>query len=222
MIEMVNISKSYNIGKPNELRVLDQISLQISDGEMVAIMGASGAGKSTLLNILGCVETFDSGVYRLDNLDLAKIKRGQTAQIRNEKIGYVLQDFALIEEDRAIDNVIVPMLFDRTPYMAMKKKALEAMREIGIEDLSHQLVRNMSGGQKQRVALARAIVKNPHLLLADEPTGALDSKTTDEVLRLLKTINEAGRTVVIVTHDSRVASCCRRVISIADGKIREM
>lgn len=219
MIRVRNLSKSYNIGKENELSVLKKVSLDIHQGEMVAIMGASGAGKSTLLHILGCIETFESGEYSLDDQNLFGIKDRDLSSIRNEKIGYVMQDFALVEEDSALDNVLVPLLFDKTPYASIHKIASDALEKVNISQLSKQRVNKMSGGQKQRVAIARAIVKNPKLLLADEPTGSLDSATSEEIMTLLQQIHETGQTIVIVTHDASIASRCQRVITIADGKI---
>jgi len=219
MIRVRGLSKSYNIGKENELSVLKKVSLDIHQGEMVAIMGASGAGKSTLLHILGCIETFESGEYCLDDQNLFGIKERDLSSIRNEKIGYVMQDFALVEEDSALDNVLVPLLFDKTPYASIHKIASDALEKVNISQLSKQRVNKMSGGQKQRVAIARAIVKNPKLLLADEPTGSLDSATSEEIMTLFQQIHETGQTIVIVTHDASIASRCQRVITIADGKI---
>ncbi len=219
MIKISNLSKSYNIGKPNEIKVLNCVSIDIQQSEMVAIMGVSGAGKSTLLNILGCVENFDSGIYFLNDRDIDGIKDKELSIIRNEKIGYVLQDFALIEEDCVLDNVIMPLLFDKTPFFAMKKIALEALEKVGIANISKQRVSELSGGQKQRVAIARAIVKNPKLLLADEPTGALDSNTSKEIMSLFSKIHAMGQTIIIVTHDQTIASYCQRIITISDGRI---
>lgn len=219
MIRVRDLSKTYNIGKENELSVLKMVSLDIQQGEMLAIMGASGAGKSTLLHILGCIESFESGEYFLDDQNLFGIKDKGLSLIRNEKIGYVMQDFALVEEDSALDNVLVPLLFDKTPYSSIHKMASEALEKVNITHLSKQRVSKMSGGQKQRVAIARAIVKNPKLVLADEPTGSLDSATSEEIMNLFQQIHETGQTIVIVTHDPSIASRCQRVITISDGKI---
>ncbi len=219
MIRVRDLSKTYNIGKENELIVLKKVSLDIKQGEMVAIMGASGAGKSTLLHILGCIETFESGEYFLDDQNLFGIKDKGLSLIRNERIGYVMQDFALVEEDSALENVLVPLLFDKTPYAAIHKIASNALEKVNISQLSKQRVNKMSGGQKQRVAIARAIVKNPKLLLADEPTGSLDSATSEEIMTLFQQIHETGQTIVIVTHDPSIASRCQRIITISDGKI---
>lgn len=219
MIKVRDLSKSYNIGKANEMKVLDNVSFDIKQSEMVAIMGVSGAGKSTLLNILGCIESFESGQYFLDEKNIDGMKDKELSVIRNEKIGYVLQDFALIEEDSVLDNVIMPLLFDKTPFFSMKKIALDALGKVSIANLSKQRVSKLSGGQKQRVAIARAIVKNPKLLLADEPTGALDSTTSKEIMTLFSKIHETGQTIIIVTHDQSIASYCQRVITISDGKI---
>jgi len=219
MIKVRNLSKSYNIGKENEVRVLDHVSFDINQSEMVAIMGVSGAGKSTLLNILGCVESFESGQYFLEDKNIDGMKDKELSAVRNEKIGYVVQDFALIEEDCVLDNVMMPLLFDKTPFLSMKKFALDALDKVNISSLYKQRVSKLSGGQKQRVAIARAIVKTPKLLLADEPTGALDSTTSKEIMKLFGKIHETGQTIIIVTHDQSIASCCQRVITISDGKI---
>lgn len=219
MIRVRDLSKTYNIGKENELSVLNKVSLDIQQGEMVAIMGASGAGKSTLLHILGCIETFESGEYFLDDQNLFGIKDKGLSLIRNERIGYVMQDFALVEEDSALENVLVPLLFDKTPYASIHRIASEALEKVNISHLSKQRVNKMSGGQKQRVAIARAIVKTPKLLLADEPTGSLDSATSEEIMNLFQQIHETGQTIVIVTHDPSIANRCQRVITISDGKI---
>ncbi|EGD49742.1 ABC transporter related protein [Ruminiclostridium papyrosolvens DSM 2782] len=217
MIVINNLSKKFNIGKKNELTAINDISLTINDGEMVAIMGRSGAGKSTLMHILGCLDSPTSGSYFLDKEQIDGLSEGQLAIKRNRKIGILLQDFALVNNDTALQNVMTPLFFSKVPILKMKAKTREALSLVGIEALANQKVGTMSGGQKQRVALARTLVNNPSVILADEPTGALDSNTADEIMLLLQDFNNKGVTVVIVTHDIKIAGYCKRIIEIADG-----
>lgn len=190
-----------------------------SDGEMVAIIGKSGAGKSTLLHILACIDSYQSGEYTIDGTLVKNLSEGQYAQIRNEKIGIVMQDFALVEDFSALENVLIPLDFAKKKIKNKKEKALEALKAVGMGDLSKKPCNKLSGGQKQRVAIARAIVNEPAMILADEPTGALDTKTSAEIMELFKRLNKEGKTVVIVTHDPKVAEQCSRVIEVSDGKI---
>ncbi len=220
MIELKNIDKTYNLGKPNAFKALDDVSLTIKDGEMVAIIGKSGAGKSTLMHIIGCIDDFESGTYILNGEDISKIKEGKRSNIRNKDVGIVMQDFALVEDYTAIENVMVPLFFSKEKSKESKKeRAKAALKKLGIEELASKRVNKLSGGQKQRVAIARAIVNNPGILLADEPTGALDVKTSAEMLEVFKELNEQGITVIIITHDMEVAKACGRVIEISDGRI---
>lgn len=195
------------------------VSCEISDGEMVAIIGKSGAGKSTLLHILACIDSYQSGEYTIDGTLVKNLSEGQYAQIRNEKIGIVMQDFALVEDFSALENVLIPLDFAKKKIKNKKEKALEALKAVGMGDLSKKPCNKLSGGQKQRVAIARAIVNEPAMILADEPTGALDTKTSAEIMELFKRLNKEGKTVVIVTHDPKVAEQCSRVIEVSDGKI---
>ena len=219
MITLKNIVKIYNPKKSNEFEALHGISAEIKDGEMVAVIGKSGAGKSTLLHILACIDSYQDGEYTIDGTLVKNLTERQYAKIRNEKIGMVMQDFALVEDFTALENVMIPLNFSKKKIPDKKGKALAALRSVGIEELAKKPCNKLSGGQKQRVAIARAIVNEPSMILADEPTGALDSKTSAEIMELFKSLNEQGRTVVIVTHDPKVAEQCGRKIEISDGKI---
>lgn len=219
MIKLDKIIKIYNLKKANEYEALHGVSCEISDGEMVAIIGKSGAGKSTLLHILACIDSYQSGEYTIDGTLVKNLSEGQYAKIRNEKIGIVMQDFALVEDFSALENVLIPLDFAKKKIKNKKEKALEALKAVGMGDLSKKPCSKLSGGQKQRVAIARAIVNEPAMILADEPTGALDTKTSAEIMELFKRLNKEGKTVVIVTHDPKVAEQCSRVIEVSDGKI---
>ena len=219
MIKLDNIVKIYNPKKSNEFEALHGISAEINDGELVAIIGKSGAGKSTLLHILACIDSYQDGEYKIDDTLVKGLSERKYARIRNEKIGMVMQDFALVEDFTALENVMIPLNFSKKKISGKKEKALAALRSVGIEDLAKKPCNKLSGGQKQRVAIARAIVNEPSMILADEPTGALDTKTSAEIIELFKSLNEQGRTVVIVTHDPKVAEQCQRVIEVSDGNI---
>ena len=219
MITLTNIKKIYNPKKANEFEALHGVSCEIKDGELVAIIGKSGAGKSTLLHILACIDSYQDGEYKIDDTLVKGLTERKYARIRNEKIGMVMQDFALVEDFTALENVMIPLNFSKKKIKGKKEKALAALRSVGIEDLAKKPCNKLSGGQKQRVAIARAIVNEPGMILADEPTGALDTKTSSEIMELFKSLNEQGRTVVIVTHDPKVAEQCQRIIEISDGII---
>lgn len=219
MIRLDNIVKIYNPKKSNEFEALHGVSAEIKDGELVAVIGKSGAGKSTLLHILACIDSYQEGEYTIDGTLVKNLSERQYAKIRNEKIGMVMQDFALVEDFTALENVMIPLNFSKKKIPNKKEKALAALRSVGIEDLAKKPCNKLSGGQKQRVAIARAIVNEPAMILADEPTGALDTKTSAEIMELFRSLNEQGRTVVIVTHDPKVAEQCGRVIEISDGEI---
>ena len=182
----------------------------------MAIIGKSGAGKSTLMHILGCIDDFESGDYLIDDINVKDISNGKKAEIRNKKIGIVMQDFALIEEYTVIENVMVPLLFDKSKK-DKKKTAIKAIESVGIGDLTNKAVNKLSGGQKQRVAIARAIVNDPVFILADEPTGALDSNTSLEIMQVFKDLNKLGKTIIIITHDKDVAQKCDRIVEMKDG-----
>ena len=219
MIKLNNIVKIYNPKKANEFEALHGISCEIADGEMIAIIGKSGAGKSTLLHILACIDNYQSGEYIIDDTLVKDLSERKYARIRNEKIGMVMQDFALVEDFTALENVLIPLNFSKKKVKGKKEKALAALKAVGMEEYAKKPCNKLSGGQKQRVAIARAIVNEPSMILADEPTGALDTKTSAEVMALFKSLNEQGRTVIIVTHDPKVAEKCDRIIEISDGMI---
>lgn len=218
MIKLNKVSKIYNIAG-NLFYALNKVNLEIRSGEMIAIQGRSGAGKSTMLHILGCLDTFEEGSYFLNGIDIAKQTPSKLAKIRNENIGFVLQDFSLINHQTALYNVKAPLLFNNTPFSQMKDKALKALESTDVISQANKKVTDMSGGQRQRVAIARAIVNNPSIILADEPTGNLDSTTAAEIMNIFTSLNKDGKTVIIVTHDDIVASYCTRKIILSDGKI---
>ena len=218
MIELKNISKKYGT-KQNTFYALRDINLEIEEGSFIAIMGRSGAGKSTLLQIIGCLDVFDKGEYILDNYKIREMHDIQLANIRNDKIGFVFQDFSLLNQQSVLFNVMLPMYFNKTPYKQMKERALHSLEIVGLLDLAKKKAHQLSGGQRQRVAIARAIVNSPSIILADEPTGALDSETSKYIMNLFQKLNEIGLTIIVVTHDHDVANYCSKIITINDGKI---
>lgn len=220
MIEIKNLVKIYNKGKTNEFCALKGIDLSIEEGEMVAIIGKSGAGKSTLLHILAAIDSYDKGSYLVDGVSVGDLKEKDRARFRNQKIGIVMQDYALIDEYTIEENVQIPLIFGKVKGNDVRReKIMTALENVGLAELAKKPVCQLSGGQKQRVAIARALVNNPTFLLADEPTGALDSKTSGEIMDVFEKLNQGGKTVIIVTHDMEVAARCGRVIEISDGEI---
>lgn len=220
MIRLENISKIYD-AKIDTTKALDNVSLQINDGELVAIMGPSGSGKSTLLNIIGCMDTATEGKYYVDDVEVSLLKKSQRDSFRKKNIGFVFQHFALMDYYTAYENIELPLIANNVRKSERKKIVQQQLEHLGITSQRNKLPKKMSGGQQQRVAIARALVTNVDLILADEPTGALDQKTGQEVLALLKEINSTGKTVIIVTHDEKIAADCNRVIMLQDGRIRD-
>lgn len=219
MIRLEHITKIYNMQDSNACRALNDVSLCIEEGEMVAIIGKSGAGKSTLLHILACIDTYEEGEYYLDEELIRAMPGTKMAQVRNEKIGLVMQDYALVEEYSVLDNVMLPLDFSKQTIRNKKEKALAVLKSVAMKEYASKRAAKLSGGQKQRVAIARAIVNEPKLILADEPTGALDSSTAGEIMDLFHELHELGQTIVIVTHDMDIAKQCDRIIELADGCI---
>ena len=220
LIHIENMKKIYNPGE-NEVRALDGIDLDIERGDLVAIVGHSGSGKSTLMNMLGCLDTPTSGKYVLDGQDVASMTDNQLADVRNKEIGFIFQGFNLISNLDAVGNVELPLVYRGVSKSERKQIAMEALKSVGLEDRMKHKPNEMSGGQQQRVAVARAVAAKPPIILADEPTGNLDTKSTQEILEILKELHRSGRTVIIITHDEEIASQAHRVIRILDGRIEE-
>lgn len=218
MITLTDVNKTYPGVVP--LHVLRDINLHIDKGELVSIMGASGSGKSTLLNILGILDNYDSGEYWLDGVLIRNLSENRAAELRNRMIGFVFQSFNLISYKDAVENVALPLFYQGVSRKKRRMLALEQLERVGLADRAHHLPGELSGGQKQRVALARALITNPSIILADEPTGALDSKTSKEVMQLFRDLNtDRGMTVIIVTHDPGIGEQTNRIIRISDGQI---
>ncbi|HEY3389790.1 MAG TPA: ABC transporter ATP-binding protein [Prolixibacteraceae bacterium] len=221
MIQISNLHKSYVMGS-NSLHVLKGLDLDIDEGEFVSIMGSSGSGKSTLLNILGILDDYDQGSYYLGGKLMQGLNETKAAMTRNEMIGFIFQSFNLISFKNAVENVALPLYYQHVSRKKRNQIALEYLDRLGLKDWAHHLPSEMSGGQKQRVAIARALISNPKIILADEPTGALDSATSFEVMDILKEINDQGITVIIVTHEHDIASMTKKIIRLKDGVIEEV
>ena len=218
MIRIKNLHKSYEIGS-NSLHVLKGIDFNVSEGELVAIMGSSGSGKSTLLNIIGMLDNYDNGSYELDNILIKDLDETKAANYRNKFLGFVYQSFNLINYKSAVENVVLPLYYQGIKRKEREKIALEYLDNVGLKNWASHLPSELSGGQKQRVAIARAMVSKPKVLLADAPTGALDSNTSSEVMSLIQEINNSGKTILVVTHEEDIAKMCKRVVRLKDGVI---
>ena len=218
MIEIKELNKSYPIGN-SSLHVLKGIDLKINEGELVAIMGSSGSGKSTLLNIIGMLDNYDSASYKLDSVPIRDLDETKAAKYRNKFLGFVFQSFNLINYKTALENIALPLYYQGISRLDRQKIALEYLAKVGLADWAEHLPSELSGGQKQRIAIARALASQPKVLLADEPTGALDSTTSEEVMDLIKQINNEGKTILVVTHEQDIANMCKRIITLKDGII---
>ncbi|MDC0204439.1 ABC transporter ATP-binding protein [Flavobacteriales bacterium] len=218
MIKITDLHKSYHIGK-NSLHVLKGIDVKINEGELVAIMGSSGSGKSTLLNIIGMLDSYDSGSYTLDNVAINNLDETKAAQYRNQFLGFVFQSFNLINYKTALENIALPLYYQGVSRRKRQSIALEYLNKVGLSEWAEHLPSELSGGQNQRIAIARALASQPKVLLADEPTGALDSQTSEEVMGLIKKINKEGKTILVVTHEHEIANMCKRIITLKDGII---
>ncbi|AEP92358.1 ABC transporter ATP-binding protein [Bacillus subtilis] len=218
MLTLNNISKSYKLGK-EEVPILKHINLTVQAGEFLAIMGPSGSGKSTLMNIIGCLDRPTSGTYMLDQIDILKGKDGALAEIRNESIGFVFQTFHLLPRLTALQNVELPMIYNKVKKKERRQRAYEALEKVGLKDRVSYKPPKLSGGQKQRVAIARALVNQPRFILADEPTGALDTKSSEQILSLFSELHREGKTIIMITHDPDVAKKADRTVFIRDGEL---
>ncbi len=219
LIDIRDLYKIYNEGKESEVRALDGVSLQIEKGEFVAIVGQSGSGKSTMMNVLGCLDIPTYGEYHLDGTDIGSLSDKQLARIRNREIGFIFQGYNLIQELDALENVTLPLIYRGVSVFDREDMAMEALAKVGMDDRAHHRPSEMSGGQQQRVAIARAIATSPPIIMADEPTGALDSRTGRHVLEILRELYRGGTTILLITHDDGIAATAKRVVRLSDGKI---
>jgi putative ABC transport system ATP-binding protein len=218
MIQLSHVSKSYLVAR-QELTVLKDITLAVTSGEFVSIMGPSGSGKSTLMHILGCLDLPTSGSYKLHETSVSTLRLTELASIRNKQIGFVFQNFHLLPRMSAVRNVELPLVYGRITRTERRRRALLLLERVGLSDRAYHMPNELSGGQKQRVAIARALVNDPDLLLADEPTGALDSETGKEIMSIFKELNQQGMTIIVITHDASVAMVAKRIVQIQDGRI---
>ena len=218
IITVDNISKTYKNGSL-ELQVLKNVSFKVDKGEFLAIMGSSGSGKSTMMNILGCLDNQYEGRYILDGIDISKSSENELSEIRNKKIGFIFQSFNLLPRLTALENVELPLIYSSVPKEERHKRANELLEMVGLKDRTHHRPNELSGGQRQRVAIARALVNNPSIILADEPTGNLDSKSEAEIIEILQKLNKMGKTIVIVTHEPNIGEIAQRKIVFKDGEI---
>ena len=220
MIELKNVKKTFTLGGET-IKAIDDVDFYIKKGEFVSIIGPSGSGKSTLMNILGLLDVPDSGSYKLDGIDVSKAKENELARIRNNKIGFIFQQFNLLGKISALENVQIPLIYQGKSNDESKKIAYELLEKVGLKGRENHIPNQLSGGQQQRVAIARALACSPEIILADEPTGALDSKTSIDIMNELESLNNKGQTIIIITHDINVAKRATRMVRIADGKLYE-
>ncbi|MCX6559739.1 MAG: ABC transporter ATP-binding protein [Candidatus Aminicenantes bacterium] len=219
MIQLENLTKTYHVGE-TEVRALRGVTYSVKEGDFVAIMGASGSGKSTMMNIIGCLDKPSTGTYLLDGVDIAKLDRNQLATIRNQKIGFVFQSFNLLSRTTALENAELPLLYSNVPGRERAQRAMEALALVGLKGRETHKTNQLSGGEQQRVAIARALLNNPQIILADEPTGNLDSKTSDEIMGIFKDLNnKKGISIIMVTHEMDIGMCAKRRIHMKDGLI---
>ena len=221
LIELRDVYKIYGEGLESEVRALDGVSLDIEKGEFVAVVGQSGSGKSTMMNVLGCLDIPTRGTYRLDGVDVRELSDKELSRIRNKQIGFIFQQYNLIQNLTVLENVELPLIYQDIDPIDRRELAIQALTRVGLADRAQHKPTQMSGGQQQRVAIARAISTHPPIIMADEPTGALDSRTGHEVLGFLQQLNKEGSTVILITHDNGIAATARRIVRIADGKIIE-
>ena len=220
IIEMKKINKSFFMGD-EEIKAIDNVNFKVEKGEFISIIGPSGSGKSTLMNILGLLDIPDTGEYKIDNVSVAELSDNQLAELRNKKIGFIFQNFNLLQKLNSVENVQVPLIYQGLGNKESSKLAYELLEKVGLKGREKHLPTQLSGGQQQRVAIARAIVNTPEIILADEPTGALDSKTSIEIMDMLQELNNQGQTIILITHDINVAKRAKRIVRIADGKLYE-
>ncbi len=218
MIELSDVYKIYDEGE-NEVRALDGVSFRISEGEFVAIVGKSGSGKSTCMNIIGALDVPTRGIYKLNGTDVSTLNDNELATIRNKTLGFVFQQYNLISKINIFENVELPLIYQGVHVKERKSKVMESLERVGLADRATHMPNQLSGGQQQRVSIARALAANPPVILADEPTGALDSKTGKDVMKFFTHLNDGGKTVILITHDNGIAECAKRIIRIHDGKI---
>ena len=221
LIELRDVYKIYGEGLESEVRALDGVSLDIEKGEFVAVVGQSGSGKSTMMNVLGCLDIPTRGTYRLDGVDVRELSDKELSRIRNKQIGFIFQQYNLIQNLTVLENVELPLIYQGIDPFDRRELAIQALTRVGLADRAQHKPTQMSGGQQQRVSIARALAGDPSVILADEPTGALDSRTGHEVLGFLQQLNKEGSTVILITHDNGIAATARRIVRIADGKIIE-
>jgi putative ABC transport system ATP-binding protein len=218
MIQLSGIEKIYRLGRL-EVPALRGLDLRVDEHEFVAVMGPSGSGKSTLMNIIGCLDRLSAGRYVLDGIDVSRMADNELAEVRNHKIGFVFQTFNLLPRMTALRNVELPLIYSSVSKRERRQRAMEALRRVGLENRAHHRPNELSGGQRQRVAIARALINSPAILLADEPTGNLDSRTGEEIMATFQALNDRGATIILVTHEPDIAACARRIVAIRDGRV---